>query len=275
MPGFLSLTRAQYGAELGQVDFIGRREQARQTINSWIARQTEEKIHDLIDEASLDQTPRLVLTNAVYFKGVWTEPFNENLTKAEAFHVTARQESQVPTMFRKSVYRYAAGEGLKILELPYGQGDLSMLILMPDAIEGLADLEAKLTAENLKLWLAEMQRHEVAVHLPRFKLNFQLDLGDVLKSMGMTLAFTPTQADFSGMDGKRDLFIAAVIQKALVEVNEEGTEAAAATGIEVKKSAPPIDSPLVFRIDHPFVFLIRDNQIGTILFLGRVVNPQA
>ena len=181
----------------------------------------------------------------------------------------------MPLMFRKGVYRYAAAEGLKLLELPYGKGDLSMLVLLPDAIEGIADLEAKLTAENLKLWLTEMQKHEVEVYLPRFKLDSQFALVDILKSMGMTLAFTPTQADFSGMDGKRDLFVAAVIQKAFVEVNEEGTEAAAATAVEGKKEATPIDPPVVFRIDHPFIFLIRDNEVGTILFLGRVVNPRA
>lgn len=275
LPAFLGRARDHYGAELGQVDFIGQREQARQTINSWIAKQTEDKILDLIHEGSLDQTTRLVLTNAVYFKGVWTEPFDVKVTKDVAFHVTSRQENQVPLMFRKGVYRYTAGEGLKILELTYGKGDLSMLVLLPDAIQGLADLEAKLTPDNLNRWLMEMQRHEVEVYLPRFKLDAQFDLGDLFKSMGMALAFTPSQADFSGMDGKRDLFISAVIQKAFVDINEEGTEAAAATGIEEKKEATSIDSPVVFRIDHPFVFLIRDNEVGSILFLGRVVNPKA
>jgi len=275
LSSFLDLTRDQYGAELGQVDFMAQREQARQTINTWVAKQTEDKIHDLIPEGILDQTTRLVLTNAVYFKGDWTGPFDVKVTKDASFHVTARQEIQVPLMFRKGVYRYAAGEGLKILELTYGKGDLSMLVLLPDAIESLADLEAKLTADSLNRWLMEMRRHEVEVYLPRFKLASQFDLGDILKSMGMTLAFTPTQADFSGMDGKRDLFISAVIQKAFVDVDEEGTEAAAATGIEAKKTTSPIDFPVVFRIDHPFVFLIRDNQVGSILFLGRVVNPKA
>jgi len=274
LPGFLSLTRTQYGAELGQVDFIGHPEQTRQTINSWIAKQTEDKIHDLIHEGVLDETTRLVLANAANFKGDWTKPFDVKVTRDAPFHCTAQQEIQVPLMFRKGDYRYAAGEGLKMLELTYGKGDLSMLVLLPEAIEGLADLEAKLTADNLKLWLTEMQRHEVEVYLPRFKLAAQFDLGDILKSMGMTLAFTPTQADFSGMDGKRDLFISAVIHKAFVDVNEEGTEAAAATEIGAKKAASPIDFPLVFRIDHPFVFLIRDNQTGSILFLGRVVNPK-
>ncbi len=274
LPGFLSLTRARYGAELGQVDFTGQREQARQTINSWIAKQTEDKIHDLIPEGSLDETTRLVLANAVYFKGDWTEPFDVKVTRDAPFHCTAQQEIQVPLMFRKSVYRCAAREGLKILELTYGKGDLSMLVLLPDAIEGLADLEAKLTADNLNRWLMEMQKHEVEVYFPRFKLDSRFDLGDILKSMGMTLAFTPTQADFSGMDGKRDLFISAVIHKAFVDINEEGTEAAAATGVEAKKEAPPIGFPVIFRIDHPFVFLIRDNAVGSILFLGRVVNPR-
>ena len=138
LPGFLVLTRDNYGAELGEVDFKGQREQARQTINTWVAKQTEDKIHDLIPEGILDEMTRLVLTNAVYFKGDWTEPFDVKVTKDAPFHVTARQEIQVPLMFRKGDYRYAAGEGLKILELTYGKGDLSMLVLLPDAIEGLA-----------------------------------------------------------------------------------------------------------------------------------------
>ena len=272
LPGFLILTRDHYGAELGQVDFIRQRELARQTINSWIAEQTEDKIRDLIPEGVLDAITRLVLTNAVYFKGYWTEPFNVKVTKDAPFHVTARQEIQVPLMFRESDYRYAASEGLKMIELTYGQGDLSMLVLLPDEIGGLAALEAKFTSDNLNRWLMGLRKQEVEVYLPRFKFTSQFDLREILNSMGMTMAFAMTQADFSGMDGERDLFISAVIHKAFVDVNEEGTEAAAATGSVMKSIARKL--PAVFRADHPFLFLIRDNQSGSILFLGRVVNPK-
>ena len=272
LPGFLILTRDHYGAELGQVDFKGQREQTRQTINSWVAKQTEDKIHDLIPEDVLDAMTRLVLTNAVYFKGDWTEPFDVKVTKDAPFHVTARQEVQVPLMFRESDYRYAASEGLKMIELTYGQGDLSMLVLLPDEIGGLAALEAKFTSDNLNRWLMGLRKQEVEVYLPRFKLTSQFDLREILNSMGMTMALAMTQADFSGMDGERDLFISAVIHKAFVDVNEEGTEAAAATGNVMKSIARK--QPAVFRADHPFLFLIRDNQSGSILFLGRVVNPR-
>ena len=237
LPGFIALTRDHYGAELGQVDFMGQREKARQTINSWIAKQTGDKIHDLIHEGILDETTRLVLTNAVYFKGDWSEPFDVKVTKDAPFHITERQEVQVPLMYRKSNYRYSEGEGLKKLQLTYGTGDLSMLVLLPDTIEGLDDLEGKLTTENLNRWLTEMYRHEVELYLPRFKLASQFSLSKCLKSMGMPLAFDPTQADFSGMDGERDLFISEVIHKAFVDVNEEGTEAAAATGIVVNETS--------------------------------------
>jgi serpin B len=272
LPGFLAVTRDRYGAELAQVDFARQTDQARERINAWVEEQTQGKIRDLIPPGVLDQMTRLVLTNAISFKGVWTEPFRKEATQVAPFHVTASQQADVPLMYRKDDFRYWAGDGLKVLELPYGQGDLAMLVLLPDEIGALSALEARLTADNLARWQSGLRKQEVRVHLPRFTLTSQFQLAEVLKAMGMTRAFTPGEADLTGMSSEGELFVSAVIHKAFVDVNEEGTEAAAATGIAVGATAA-IRQPTVFRADHPFVFLIRDNRTGSILFLGRLVNP--
>ncbi len=273
LPGFLAVTREEYGAELAQVDFQGQAEDARRRINAWVEEQTQGKIRDLVPPGALDAKTRLVLTDAVYFKGIWTEPFRKESTQVAPFHVSAARKTDVPLMFRTDAYPFWAGDGLKMLALPYGKGDLSMLILLPDDVEGLSALEERLTDENLSRWLSSLQTREVSVSLPRFTLTSEFQLADVLKAMGMPRAFTLGEADFSGMSREEELFVSAVIHKAFVDVNEEGTEAAAATGIGVKSVAAP-EEPLVFRADHPFVFLIRDNRTGSILFLGRLMNPQ-
>jgi serpin B len=269
--GFLAVTREHYGAELAQVDFVRRTDQAIQRINAWVDEQTQGKIRDLVPPGVLDAMTRLVLTNAIYFKGDWTEPFRKEATQVAPFRISASQLADVPLMYQQDDFRYWAGDSLKVLELPYGKGDLAMLVLLPDAIEGLSTLEAKLSTDNLSRWQSGLRKREVRVHLPRFKLDSQFQLADVLKAMGMTRAFTHGEADLSGMSNEEELFVSVVIHKASVDVNEEGTEAAAATGVGVKASA--IVVPAVFRADHPFVFLIRDRRTGSILFLGRLVNP--
>jgi serpin B len=275
LPEFLTVTRERYGAELAQVDFAGQAERARQRINAWVEEQTQALIRDLIPSGVLDPMTRLVLTNAIYFKGDWTKPFEKRVTTDAPFHVPRRQKLDVPLMYQESRFPFWAGEDLKILELPYGTGDLSMLVLLPDQIEGLADLEARLTEGNLTRWQSALRRETVRVYFPRFKLTSQFQLASPLKALGMTLAFTPDEADFSGMDGQQGLFVSAVIHKAFVDVNEEGTEAAAATGIAVGGTSVLIpEEPPVFRADHPFVFLIRDHRTGSIVFLGRLLNPQ-
>jgi serpin B len=272
LPGFLAVTREHYGAELAQVDFARGTEPARQRINAWVQEQTHGKIQDLIPPGVLDAMTRLVLTNAIYFKGEWTERFRKELTQVAPFRISARQQTDVPLMYRQDDFRYSAGDGLKALELPYGKGDLAILVLLPDEIEGLSALEAKLTTDNLSRWQSGLRKQEVRVFLPRFKLTSQFQLAEVLRAMGMSRVFTPGEADLSGMSSEQELFVSAVIHKAFVDVNEEGTEAAAATGVEVK-SAAAIEGPAVFRADHPFVFVIRDNRTSSILFLGRLVNP--
>lgn len=171
-------------------------------------------------------------------------------------------------------FGYMEAEGLQGLEMPYVDNELSMVILLPQKVDGLPDLEKKLTEGNLAQWLAGLHKQQVIVAVPRFKMTQQFGLAETLRSMGMTDAFSIQKADFSGITGTRDLFISAVVHKAYVDVNEEGTEAAAATGIGMAMTAMPHKMP-VFRADHPFIFLIRDNKNGGILFIGRVMNPGA
>jgi serpin B len=276
LPEFLQLTLTNYGAELSRLDFAKEAEQARQTINQWVEEQTQNKIKNLIPTADVVRDARLVLTNAVYFKGDWSDPFNKKLTKDEEFHVSANRTIKAPLMHKQRRFRYSARDGLQVLELPYGDRSLSTIVLLPDKVDGLADLEGRLTIDQMRKWTDTLRSRDVIVYLPRFKTTSQFEMSKTLKSMGMLSAFDASSADFSGMTGGKDLFISAVIHKAFVDVNEEGTEAAAATGIIMLPTAAPIrdpEMPPVFRADHPFVFLIRDNRTGAILFLGRIADP--
>ncbi len=277
LPEFLQTTNKYYGAELGVVDFAKQTEAVRQEINAWVEKQTEDKIKDLLARGVLDPMSRLVLTNAIYFKGDWQHQFNRKVTKDAPFHVSADKDVTVPLMQQTEQFGYRAVDDVQVLEMPYAKGELSMIVLLPKDVSGLPQLEKKLTAASLQAWTSGLRRQKVITFIPRFKMTSQFSLAETLKAMGMTLAFAPTQADFSRMDGKRDLFISAVIHKAFVDVNEEGTEAAAATAVGIATLAAPAKplEPPTFRADHPFLFLIRDTQTGSILFMGRVVNPNA
>ena len=274
LPAFLEVTQTNFGADLGQLDFK-QSEAARKTINDWIARQTDDKIQDLLASGVLDANTRLVLTNAIYFKARWTHEFGKTNTADAPFHTSPAAETAVPTMHLTHRLRYAAADGIQVLDLPYSQNDsLSMFVLLPDKVDGLADLEKRLTADNLDKWSQGLKPRPVRVSLPKFKLTSQFALGDVLAALGMPLAFS-SRADFSKMSSEQKLFISAVIHKAFVDVNEEGTEAAAATAVTMRAMAvaPTREEPVEFRADHPFVFLIRDNRTQSILFLGRLVAP--
>jgi len=275
LPEFLQTTRRNYGAELGVLDFAKDTEAARREINQWVEKQTEEKIKELLAPGVLDPRTRLVLTNAIYFKGDWQKKFNKSATKDAPFHVSADKEVSVPTMHQTEQFGYRAVDDLQVLEMPYAKGELSMIVLLPKATEGLAELEKKITHDDLRDWTKGLRPQKVSVFLPRFKMTSQFSLKDVLQSMGMTLPFDQGKADFSRMSRSEQLFISAVVHKAFVDVNEEGTEAAAATGVVMAPTAAPVqEEPPVFRADHPFVFVIRDNRTGSILFVGRVANPK-
>ena len=273
-PGFLSLTRESYAAELAPLDFERQAERSRAAINAWIAQRTQGKIDDLIRPGDLDSTTRLVLTNAVYFKGEWTSRFDRGATKEAPFRTSQGRIVRVPMMHQRSILAFRAGDGFKVVALTYVKGDLTMYVLLPDDAEGLARLESRLTEANLTKWLGGLDEAEVDLSFPRFTMSSRLKLTDVLKGMGMSKAFTPGQSDFSGIGTEDDLSLSEAIQEALVEVNEEGTEAIAAFAGGLDLPGPP-EPPLVeFRADRPFLFLIRDKATGSILFLGRVTNPQ-
>jgi serpin B len=214
------------------------------------------------------------LTNAIYFKAEWERKFYRETTREAPFQVTAQRKVNVPTMHVMANFPYLDGGTFGMLELPYKDRDLSMLILLPKKVDGLAELEKSLTADKLAEWQAKMQGSQVLLSLPKFKMTSEFQLAEQLKAMGMTLAFSPTEADFSGMHiGSEPLFIAAVVHKTFVDVNEEGTEAAGATAVEMRAGSAPPRKEVEFNADHPFVFLVRDNRSGSILFLGRVVDP--
>lgn len=277
LDSFLKVTKTDYGAGFNQVDFKGETEAARLTINRWIEQKTENKIKDLIQPGVLDSMTKLVLTNAIYFKGDWQTQFDKAKTKDEDFHVSPGQTVKTPLMHREGEFNYFNGETFQVLEIPYKSTELSMIIFLPNDMSGLPVLEQALTASNTQKWLRQLgPASKVVVTMPSFKLTQQFELESTLSAMGMPLAFQKG-ADFSGMTGNREFFISAAIHKAYVDVNEEGTEAAAATAVVIRPAAArlhPQPTP-VFRADHPFVFLIRDHRSGSILFMGRVINPAA
>ena len=250
---FLELIKTSYDGRLNEVDFITAAETARKTINAWVEKKTNDKIKNLIGEGILDSMTRLVLTNAIYFKGNWARQFKENRTQDAPFTLADGHKIDVATMNQKAEFGYMETDTFQVLELTYVDDELSMVILLPKKLDALDEFEKTLTPENLTQWLAKIHKREVVVFVPKFKMTSQFSLASVLKSMGMKDAFS-SNADFSGINGKRDLFISAVIHKAYVEVNEEGTEAAAATGVVMKlTSVGPAPIP-VFRADHPFLF---------------------
>jgi serpin B len=270
---FLDTIKAHYDGQLNEVDFVTATETARKTINAWVEKETKNKIKNLIPRGALNSLTRLVLTNAIYFKGNWARQFKKDRTNDAPFTLMNGDKVNVPMMNQTAEFKYMEAEDFQALELPYVDNELSMIVLLPKEYGGLSKFEKKLTPENVSNWLARLRKRKVIVSIPKFKMTSQFGLVGVLKSMGMRDAFSQ-RADFSGMNGKKDLFISAVIHKAYVDVNEEGTEAAAATGIVVGiTSVQP--QPPVFRADHPFLFLIRDNNSGSILFIGRIMNPKA
>jgi serpin B len=272
LPEYLALLAKYYGTSVTTVDYAQQAEAARQAINAWVEEKTADKIKNLIPAGVLDALTRLVLVNAIYFKGNWASQFEPDLTEERPFWLSTGEAVEAPLMRQTGEFGYAERDGLQILELPYIGGDLSMVALLPREMDGLASLEDRLTTETLNRWTTGLQPTEVKLFLPKFKMTFAVRLDETLKALGMVDAFSRNSANFAGMDGTRELYMAAVLHKAFVEVNEEGTEAAAATAVVMKLRSVPTPPP-VFRADHPFLFLIRENSTGSILFLGRVTNP--
>lgn len=311
---YLDTIHRFYHSGFFPVDFKKDSEGARKRINAWVEEQTHNRIQDILPPGALDELMRLVLTNAIYFKGEWAKVFPQSATKDDDFLLGGGKKQRVPMMAYSGMKgaRYAAfqgdvqffdtpqriklGEndpknlypgdrGFQMLELPYKGGEVSMVVLVPRSADGLAELEKKLNSDRLQGWIGKMANREVHVFLPKFKLETNYSMADTLKGMGMIRAFVnpldPKGAQFDGMSTSSDpaqkLFISKVLHKAFVEVNEKGTEAAAATAVMMAAAeAAPTSVPFtpVFKADRPFLFLIRDVKTGSILFLGRMTNPK-
>ncbi|XP_061569376.1 leukocyte elastase inhibitor-like isoform X2 [Cololabis saira] len=277
---FLGKTRTHYKAELESVDFMKSAEAARLNINSWVEKETQGKIKDVLVSGVVDAMTRLVLVNAIYFKGNWNKKFKESSTRDAQFRLDKGNSKPVKMMYQKTKFplTYIPEASCQILEMPYQGKELSMLIFLPNDIEddttGLEKLEKELTYENFVEWTRPdmMDEIEVQVGLPRFKMEEKYDMKNVLVSMGMVDAFDMSKSDFSGMSPANDLVLSEVVHKAFVEVNEEGTEAAAATAaIMMLRCALP---PASFVADHPFLFFIRHNPSNSLLFAGRYCCPE-
>lgn len=270
---FTTLCRKNYHSEVNFVDFKRDYESARQRISSWVGRLTKGKIKDLFAPGTLSATTRLVIVNAIYFKGAWASRFDKGNTRTRAFWVSPEKAIQAPMMSQKSTFRFLTEGEVQILELPYRGERISMLVLLPRERDGLPGLEQQFTSENLNHWIDGLHFVSVEVLLPKFKMKSRLILNQTLASMGMADAFDGNHADFSGMAAQRPLFIDVVEHSALVEVDEEGTVAAATTGASFgcSKQLPPAS----FNADHPFIFLIRDKQTGTLLFIGKLDDPRS
>jgi len=278
LPEYITIADRTYHARTTNLDFITRPDESRLTINQWVDEQTEEKIRDLLPSGSINPLTRLVITNAIYFKGTWVKQFDEKKTTVEDFRTGTGMTVQIPMMQRtdrNATYGYTETGNLQVLQMPYESGSgkqLSMLVLLPKD-GNLATLEQSLDATTLSELQQNLSMKQVMVYFPKFTMETKYSLPQTLSAMGMPAAFTGS-ADFSGMDGTRSLYIDDVIHQAFVDVNEEGTEAAAATAVIIMKSSAPVEEPVpLFRADHPFIFIIKDDETGLILFMGRVAHP--
>ncbi|HEX2473935.1 MAG TPA: serpin family protein [Lacipirellulaceae bacterium] len=272
---FLDVNAQSYGAPLESMDFVANSAAARIHINDWVAEQTNDRIKDLLPPGSVNELTRLVLTNAVYFDGKWKYQFDPDNTRDAAFHISQTQQVQAPTMYQKAEFRHGSFDSFQMLEMPYSGDDLSMVIMLPHQSDGLAQLESQLTTDLFQQCVESLQKEEVDVHLPKFTFTDDFDLAGTLQDMGMTDAFDPGRANFDGIADRSvyDMHIAGVFHKTFIDVNEVGTEAAAATGVIIGiTSVPP--PPPVFRADHPFLFALRDVHSGSLLFLGRLNEPE-
>ena len=241
-------------------------------INDWVEDQTEGKIPDLLPQGVIDPLTRLVLANAVYFNAAWKYPFEKANTQPRPFTLLDGSRVDVPMMSQTKTMPYARGEDYQAVELPYDGGELSLVLLLPDSGD-FKRFEGSLSRDRVEAALKSLQPKQVALTLPKFTYQSSFSLAKTLSGMGMPSAMTPGQADFSGIDGSRDLFVSDVIHKALVVVDEKGTEAAAATGAVIGLTSAPAAQPVTITVDRPFVFLIRDVETGAMLFVGRVLNP--
>ena len=271
---FRKRIEVNYRGGVNPIDFRGATDRARLTINAWVEEQTRGKIKDLLQPNALSPSTVLVLCNAIYFKALWSKPFATDHTRPDDFRLATGEKVRVDLMNQTDRFQYLEESSFQAMELPYKGDSLGMVIFLPRSPDGLAAFESSLSPEKLDGWLARLSSSRVDVTIPKFRLTGQFELKSALATLGMPSAFRGGVADFSGITGTRDFAISAVVHKAFVEVDEKGTEAAAATGI-VMITKGLVGAPKVFRADHPFFFLIRDLRNGSILFVGRLVRPES
>jgi serpin B len=265
--------RTLYQAPLTSLDFHAHADQARQEINSWTAQHTNDRIPELFAPGSMDATTRLVLTSAIYFYGKWRSPFDPSATRPEPFQLGGGRTVDAKFMHQKADFLYGETPDAQILEMRYQGTPLAFDILLPKANDGLAELERSIQPDVLSAWFSALTSRKVDAAIPKFRAESAFLLRDMLSRMGMADAFDAV-ADFSGIDGRRDLYLGVVVHKAFVDVSEQGTEAAAATGVKLRMLAMRPQEQTIFRADHPFAFFIRDTTSGVILFEGRLLQPQ-
>ena len=269
---YLDILSEDYGAGVYLVDFINQPDESRQAINEWVSQQTQEKIQDLFSPESITPMTRLVLANAIYFKAGWLYPFNPELTKSDYFFLLVGGQTSVSMMHNTETYAYKRTARYEVIELPYQGGGESMIIIMP-IVEEFPNIEKELNASTLKEITGDLKPQKIDLTMPQFSLRSSFALRDVLIEMGMLNAFAPLGANFSGIDGTRDLYIDKLEHKTLINVDENGTEAAAASGAAVGITAADENPSIPLVINHPFIFVIQDHETGLILFIGRVLNP--
>jgi len=270
LKSYTDILKDYYHAVAYNVDFCKEPANSAQQINKWARDNTNNKINQVVQADSFDCLTKLVLTNAVYFKGTWVTEFDKNQTKESDFFVNPNEVKKVPMMYiKKGNFKYTENEVMQMLEMPYKGKDLSMLILLPK--HNINELEKNLTGDNLDELQKQLTKEEVNVYIPKFKLELSYHLPEELKALGIEDAFSEGSADFSKITGNPDLYIYDVIHKSFVEVNEEGTEAAAVTVIVFAAKAIP-QEPVTFKADHPFIFIIKDNKTGLILFMGKFMG---
>lgn len=274
---FAAVLEQSFGASPGSVDFAAATEDARSEINRWVSEHTARKIDELLKPGVVQALTRVVLTNAVYMKAPWAVPFAKVATAPAPFSLTADESVELPFMNRSAALRAGKVDGATVVEIPYAGEQLVMIVAVPEAVGGANDVVAVLGPGWRERWSNALRRRPVVLALPRFTAHEPLSLADALAAMGMRAAFQVGTADFSGIDGTMDLFVSAVVHEGFVEVTEEGTEAAAATGVVVRaRSAAPIDheEPLVVKADRPFVWAVVERTSGAILFAGVVRDPR-
>lgn len=273
-PDYLELVRKHFQSEVNPVNFADP-EPVRLRINGWIEEATREKIRDMIPAGALSPMTRMVLANAVYFKGMWASRFREEATTEQPFYTVPGKSAPVKMMHQQLETGYGETEHVQLLELPYKDERIAMMIVLPKGKRSLAQTESRMSTKAFAAWEQELRPQKVDVYLPRFSMTADFQLNQIMMKLGMTDAFDPAKADFSGMDGLiNNLYISDILHKAFVDVSEEGTEAAAATAIIMRTTAfveaPPVP---VFRADRPFLFFIKDRTTGSILFTGRFAKP--